>query len=299
MYAADYGMPVPEQPVANGMVPQGQVPTTGWLPSQPPVRRVPAKKGRRPYKLSTAGGVPPNVSQEYMQRLHQVLSNNPQYYDFQKDSMARVDTNVFLGSFRHAEKRDELVENGVTHVLNCAKPHCSNHDDSFYAPQNIMVQAVDASDSPEFPMLALNFDVCYDFLEHCRKKNGKVLIHCLQGLNRSSTVCVAYLMIKNNWDLLKTVSICHAARPYILPNLGFQQQLIEFAYANNLLDSGGKNLQLQDPFMPTPVQWPEQVNGYDVYHRFPANGEPTSPQSPRGGFKGLKAKFLSFMCVNV
>ena len=31
-------------------------------------------------------------------------------------------------------------------------------------------------------MLALNFDVCYDFLEHCRKKNGKVLIHCLQGL---------------------------------------------------------------------------------------------------------------------
>ena len=37
---------------------------------------------------------------------------------------------------------------GVTHVLNCARGCCGNHDDSFYAPLNIMVQSMEASDSP-------------------------------------------------------------------------------------------------------------------------------------------------------
>lgn len=43
--------------------------------------------------------------------------------------------------------RTELLRQGVTHVLNCARSCCPNHDENFYAPHGMVVLSLDASDT--------------------------------------------------------------------------------------------------------------------------------------------------------
>eukprot|EP00668_Euglena_longa_P041065 GGOE01054036.1.p1 GENE.GGOE01054036.1~~GGOE01054036.1.p1 ORF type:complete len:474 (+),score=101.57 GGOE01054036.1:83-1423(+) len=217
----------------------------------------------RPYAMAQPGCVPADILQECSNRMADILDNNPPaaYLDFYHGDMAYVDHNLFLGSYRHAENGSELVRQGITHVLNCARSCCPNHDENFYAPHNLAVMSLDASDTAEFPLMHLLFDKAFDFLEKCsRSPKAKCLIHCYQGLNRSATLCVAYLMVKHRLPLLTVVERVHAVRAYILGNPGFRQQLIEFAYVNDLLFETGRH--------PAPLKSPN-------HHR---NGLPFGPK---------------------
>lgn len=55
-----------------------------------------------------------------------------------------------------------------------------------------------------------------------------MLIHCHAGISRSATVCIAYLMYKNNLSLEKAFDHVRSRRGVISPNLNFMQQLQEF-----------------------------------------------------------------------
>eukprot|EP00667_Euglena_gracilis_P008130 EG_transcript_8227 len=214
-------------------------------PHQPPPMFHPKERtglhplrSQRPYVMAQPGCVPADILQEFSSRLAEILDNNPAaaYLDLHHGDMAYVDHHLFLGAYRHAENGTELLRQGVTHVLNCARSCCPNHDENFYAPHGMVVLSLDASDTADFPLMHLLFDKAFDFMEKChRSPKAKCLIHCYQGLNRSATLCVAYLMVKHRLPLLTVVERVHAVRAYILGNPGFRQQLIEFAYVNELL----------------------------------------------------------------
>ena len=55
-----------------------------------------------------------------------------------------------------------------------------------------------------------------------------MLVHCHAGVSRSATVCIAYLMYKNNFTLEKAFDHVRSRRGVISPNLNFMQQLQEF-----------------------------------------------------------------------
>eukprot|EP00667_Euglena_gracilis_P011980 EG_transcript_12274 len=198
---------------------------------------------QRPYVIPQPGCVPPNILREFTGKLVELLlfGNPPDTSAIlSKSSMAQVDDGLFLGSFLHADNTNELVRQKVTHVLNCAKPCCPNHTSAYYAPHQIAVEALDATDCADYPILENHFDAAYDFLEGAKASSNKArcLIHCYQGLNRSATLCVAYLVVTKRMPLMNILSRVHAARPGILGNVSFRRQLIEFAYANGLLMRG-------------------------------------------------------------
>ena len=72
-------------------------------------------------------------------------------------------------------------------------------------------------------------DDVYTFIEEAREKNEAVLIHCLKGMSRSSTMTACYLMksgvCTERDETIKYIQKRHA-RAY--PNANFLKQLKSF-----------------------------------------------------------------------
>ena len=96
-------------------------------------------------------------------------------------------------------------------------------------------------DSDSNPILRKHF---LEFQKHLSKLRGgglsssirsqttarpAVLVHCQQGINRSATLAIAWRMFEAKQGLLRTVRCALEARPIILSNMYFCQQLVWFA----------------------------------------------------------------------
>ena len=55
---------------------------------------------------------------------------------------------------------------------------------------------------------------------------GRVYVHCQQGISRSATIVLAFLMLKRSMDVIEAVKTVREKRE-IFPNDGFLRQLCE------------------------------------------------------------------------
>lgn len=60
-----------------------------------------------------------------------------------------------------------------------------------------------------------------------------MLVHCVQGISRSSTLVSAYLMRHKGWGAEQALEHLQRVRPIICPNDGFRLQLKEFEISLN------------------------------------------------------------------
>ena len=61
-----------------------------------------------------------------------------------------------------------------------------------------------------------------------RSAGGKTLVHCVSGVSRSASLCLAYLMKHERMPLTRAFAHLKSRRPSVRPNTGFFTQLIEF-----------------------------------------------------------------------
>jgi protein-tyrosine phosphatase len=59
-------------------------------------------------------------------------------------------------------------------------------------------------------------------------KNGRCLVHCVQGISRSASVVIAYVIASENKSFEEAHRYVKEKRPLIKPNDGFAQQLQEY-----------------------------------------------------------------------
>ena len=65
------------------------------------------------------------------------------------------------------------------------------------------------------------------FIDRARKANSSILVHCVQGISRSSTIVIAYLMKRENMTLKEAYSHVKSRRSIIRPNQGFLRCLMK------------------------------------------------------------------------
>ncbi len=53
----------------------------------------------------------------------------------------------------------------------------------------------------------------------------RVLVHCMQGISRSASIVIAYLMTTRNMSFDEAHAVAVRARPIVKPNSGFLAQL--------------------------------------------------------------------------
>jgi len=58
-------------------------------------------------------------------------------------------------------------------------------------------------------------------MEDARKQGGKVYVHCVQGVSRSATVCLAYLIYNQRMTFNEAHLYLKERRPIANPNMTF------------------------------------------------------------------------------
>ena len=137
-----------------------------------------------------------------------------------------VTPNLYLGDAGSAADVERLKSLGITHVLNCAAGETRNMS-VIYLQNGMQSLAVAAKDNENCSLLDGHVDV-EAFLVKARQ-SGRVLVHCVQGLNRSGLV-VAAALVRDGVSVIDAVRTLRARRGNdALSNTNFQRRLVRYA----------------------------------------------------------------------
>lgn len=130
---------------------------------------------------------------------------------------------LYLGCRKVASSFSNLVECGITRILNCTSsvPNKFEHLDRFTYHQ------IAVEDSHDVDMIA-RLPEAFEFIEDARVRGQKVLVHCNAGISRSATVIIAYLMKYYAHTVDTAFEFVKERKSNISPNFSFMGQLVEF-----------------------------------------------------------------------
>jgi hypothetical protein len=126
----------------------------------------------------------------------------------------KITDKIFLGNYEAAKSKDILKNKGITHIITVGMEMDPMFEDDF---EYLLIRARDSEDEKIFQ----HFYECFEFIE----KSGKTFIHCREGISRSATITIAYLMWKYEMSLREGLKLVMKKRRKINPNNGFLKQL--------------------------------------------------------------------------
>ena len=149
-------------------------------------------------------------------------------FQFKRDKLAffdkecsRIAEHIYLGSETVAKNHELLRQKGITHVLNCVGFLCPEYFKSDFVYKTLWLQ-----DSPSEDITSILYDV-FDYFEDVREQGGRVLVHCCQGVSRSTSLVIAYLMWREGQSFEDAFQYVKTARGVTNPNMGFACQLLQ------------------------------------------------------------------------
>ncbi|TCD70285.1 hypothetical protein EIP91_004186 [Steccherinum ochraceum] len=141
---------------------------------------------------------------------------------------------LWLADISAAENIHTLTSLGITHVVSAMTGYVAL---PLRLPASHHLQ-LPLQDNP-FAELAAHLPSATAFISQALSNpHARVLVHCVQGISRSSSVVAGYL-VATGMSPSEAVSFVKAKRSHADPNPGFVSQLGE--YANSLRRSGGSS----------------------------------------------------------
>jgi protein-tyrosine phosphatase len=134
---------------------------------------------------------------------------------------SKITEHIYISGSAPTTNLKTLQQHGIGYILNLT-PCCPN-----CFPQNFVYKRVLLRDHAGEDISKCLFG-CLAFIESAAQHNQRVLVHCTKGISRSSTVVVAYLMLKRNWGMQKALLFTKQCRPIVNPNCAFFFQLSDW-----------------------------------------------------------------------
>ena len=136
--------------------------------------------------------------------------------------ISKIRENLYLGADNMARNKQQLINNGITHILNCAKITCDE-----YFPEDFIYKSMNLYDAGIQPVIGLFFETI-QFIESAISNGGRVFVHCVQGVSRSTTFILSYLIWKERNTFRSLNEDVKLKRPVCSPNAGFIVQLMRW-----------------------------------------------------------------------
>jgi len=125
-----------------------------------------------------------------------------------------------MGDCIAAQNKEELLNLGITHIINCAGMKINN-----FFPDSFIYKKIELYDNPAEEIYSLFYEVI-DFIQNAVQFSGKVFIHCNYGVSRSAVMAICYFIYANDWNYETALKFVKQARPICEPNAGFVFSLI-------------------------------------------------------------------------
>ncbi len=145
---------------------------------------------------------------------------------------------LYLGSALSVQNVKKLECLGITAVLNLAGSRALKKETiESFMEKGIDFKEINADDELFYPVLENHWQEAYSFIQSSiANGNGKCVVHCVAGINRSAVIAAAYYMMTTQTPLLDTVKHIRSQRGNMaLTNEGFQQLIVAMARLNHLL----------------------------------------------------------------
>lgn len=128
---------------------------------------------------------------------------------------------LYLGNKFNAANRELLVKLDIKHVIDIGSKNDKFHNDvaKYYL--------CDIPDSGETDIVS-KFDCIFKVIDGAIEKKENVLVHCREGISRSATVMIGYMMTKHDHTYDSAYEHVQEKRPCISPNMSFLVQLQKY-----------------------------------------------------------------------
>jgi dual specificity phosphatase 12 len=143
---------------------------------------------------------------------------------------------LFISNWETSNNFNIIKHYNIKAVITLTSFNKPENVTNFYKNNNIDFLFIKIDDSPSENIYQY-FDMTYNFIDKYIEKNENVLVHCMAGISRSSTIILNYMLKKiyihktyKNLCPCKMVDTClqiaRNNRNFINPNQGFKFQLI-------------------------------------------------------------------------
>lgn len=138
--------------------------------------------------------------------------------------LTRVTDFLWQSGIPGAQEERQLARCGITHVLSLL---CEDEMKTLkLSPRvaSLRIQMADSCAEPVYPVLVQ----ALAFIREAAQAGGVVLVHCSQGVSRSSVVVIAYLERYFGLTFAEALEYLKSTRPVVAPNAHFSSVLQEY-----------------------------------------------------------------------
>lgn len=126
-----------------------------------------------------------------------------------------------MGPFQSAFKTGELIEAGVTHVLNVTCKAYTKRD-RYFKYLDLQIYDEPQENAKKY------FRITNRFINEALNSGGKILVQSIEGKSRCSTFILAYLICNEGIKLRDGLQMLRQYVGEVEPNEGFMQQLAQY-----------------------------------------------------------------------
>jgi len=182
-----------------------------------------------------------------------------------------IQGSLYLSSYQIASDFEALRANRITHIVNTAADVCDSRFPEHFQYLTYYLKDTNSED------ISLIFYRTLEWIQSAIEQGGRVLVHCREGISRSASVVIAYLMWRCSLPFKVAYEKVSKIRPICSPNTGFTCQLLRFGKKLGLGESTQNSVLAEAPclfrvapyhpkepfLLLMPTQWPSSWPLFD------------------------------------